>query len=208
MHEIPSLPLPIMISKRTSGTPAVPSRNALRLLRQLALAGSTVGGFCTVAALTYDVHRRVRVAERIVENKRTIQTSAPRYDATSAARRLARMMEAAEAGEYKGAESLREDNRKFQQVQHATQADAVDPGAHVPGGTSPGVVEDRGILAQDQPSRAPSQSGVPHPLGSGINIRIPAPSFLHTYMNILDRSRNFRRSHAGKDSQEDRKSVV
>ena len=190
-----------MIPKRASGTPAVPSRNALRLLRQLALAGSTVGGFCTVAALTYDVHRRVRVAERIVENKRTIQTSTPRYDATSAARRLARMMEAAEAGEYKGAESLREDNRKFHQVQHDSQTDPVDPGAHVPDGISPGVVEDRGTLAQDQPSQVPLQSGVPHPLGSAINMRVTAASFLHTYMNILDRTRNFRRYHADKDSQ-------
>ncbi|BCR85876.1 pentatricopeptide repeat protein [Aspergillus chevalieri] len=105
-----------MVTKPTSstaGTPAVPSRNALRLLRRLALAGSTVGSFCTVAAITYDMHRRVRVAERIVENKRALQTSAPNYDATSAARRLARMMEAAEAGEFNGSESVREDSRKL-----------------------------------------------------------------------------------------------
>lgn len=65
-----------------------------------------------MAAITYDMHRRVRVAERIVENKRALQTSAPNYDATSAARRLARMMEAAEAGDFNGSESVREDNRK------------------------------------------------------------------------------------------------
>jgi hypothetical protein len=68
-----------------------------------------VGTFCVAAALTYDINRRVRVAERIVENKRTIQTSAPQYDATAAARRLARMMEAAEAGEFMGIDSLKED---------------------------------------------------------------------------------------------------
>ncbi|KAL1860179.1 hypothetical protein Plec18170_002128 [Paecilomyces lecythidis] len=90
----------------------VPSRNALRVLRHLALAGSTVGSVCTIAALTYDVHRRVRVAERIIENKRTLQSSAPNYDATSAAKRLARMMEAAEAGEFMGLESMREDDRR------------------------------------------------------------------------------------------------
>ncbi|RDH37530.1 MFS general substrate transporter [Aspergillus welwitschiae] len=109
--------LTTMVSKPTNGTPAVPSRNALRVLRRLALAGSTVGSFCTVAAITYDVHRRVRVAERIVENKRALQTSAPNYDATSAARRLARMMEAAEAGEFMGLESLKEQDRKFREAQ-------------------------------------------------------------------------------------------
>ncbi|KAJ5317623.1 hypothetical protein PENANT_c038G06488 [Penicillium antarcticum] len=93
----------------------VPSRNALRVLRQLALAGSTIGGFCTVAALavlTYDVHRRVRIAEKIVENKRTLHTTAPNYDATSAAKRLAVMVEAAEAGEFMGIESLKTSKRK------------------------------------------------------------------------------------------------
>ncbi|KAJ5775438.1 uncharacterized protein N7511_000449 [Penicillium nucicola] len=90
----------------------VPSRNALRVLRQLALAGSTVGGFCAVAVLTYDVHRRVRIAEKIVENKRTLHTTAPNYDATSAARRLAVMVEAAEAGEFMGIESLKTNKQK------------------------------------------------------------------------------------------------
>ncbi|THC94035.1 hypothetical protein EYZ11_006477 [Aspergillus tanneri] len=101
----------------TNGTPAVPSRNALRVLRRLALAGSTVGSFCTVAAITYDVHRRVRVAERIVENKRALQTSAPNYDATSAAKRLARMMEAAEAGEFNGMDTFKEEDRKLHYAQ-------------------------------------------------------------------------------------------
>ncbi|KAJ5573513.1 uncharacterized protein N7459_007940 [Penicillium hispanicum] len=96
-----------MFTKAANSTPAVPSRNALRVLRQLALAGSTVGGFCAVATITYDVHRRVRVAEQIIENKRTLRTSAPNYDATSSAKRLTAMMEAAEAGEFLGLESLK-----------------------------------------------------------------------------------------------------
>ncbi|KAL4913849.1 squalene epoxidase-domain-containing protein [Aspergillus aurantiobrunneus] len=108
------------------GPPAVPSRNALRVLRRLALAGSTVGSFCAVATITYDVHRRVNVAERIVENKRTLQTSAPRYDATSAARRLSRMMEAAEAGEFMGLEAWKEEERKFRKSQ-VFGADAKPP---------------------------------------------------------------------------------
>lgn len=96
-----------MFANAANSTPAVPSRNALRVLRQLALAGSTVGGFCTVGVVTYDVHRRVRVAEQIIENKRTLRTSAPNYDATASAKRLAMMMEAAEAGEFLGLDSLK-----------------------------------------------------------------------------------------------------
>ncbi|KKK21677.1 hypothetical protein ARAM_007223 [Aspergillus rambellii] len=106
-----------MTPKPAHGVAAVPSRNALRVLRRLALAGSTVGSFCTVAAITYDVHRRVRIAERIVENKRALQTSAPNYDATSASKRLCRMMEAAEAGEFMSLESWQEEERKFRKSQ-------------------------------------------------------------------------------------------
>ncbi|KAL4884103.1 squalene epoxidase-domain-containing protein [Aspergillus karnatakaensis] len=109
------------------GPPAVPSRNALRVLRKLALAGSTVGSFCTVAAITYDAHRRVTVAERIVENKRALQTSAPRYDATSAAKRLSRMMEAAEAGEFMGLEAWKAEERKFQASQSLQPATPYEP---------------------------------------------------------------------------------
>ncbi|KAJ5461851.1 uncharacterized protein N7458_003403 [Penicillium daleae] len=99
-----------MFANAANSTPAVPSRNALRVLRQLAFAGSTVGSVCGVAVITYDVHRRVRVAEQIIENKRTLHTSAPNYDATASAQRLAVMMEAAEAGEFMGLASLK--NRK------------------------------------------------------------------------------------------------
>lgn len=97
-----------MFANTANSTPAVPSRNALRVLRQLAFAGSTVGGFCTVGVLTYDVHRRVRIAEQIIENKRTLRTSAPNYDATASAKRLAMMMDAAEAGEFMGLDSLKD----------------------------------------------------------------------------------------------------
>lgn len=104
-----------------ASSPTVPSRNALRVLRQLALAGSTVGGFCTVAAVTYDVHRRVRVAEQIIENKRTLRTSAPNYDATASAKRLALMMETAEAGEFMGLDSLK-NKRTLPQAEGDSQA--------------------------------------------------------------------------------------
>ncbi|KAJ6155713.1 hypothetical protein N7470_006279 [Penicillium chermesinum] len=96
-----------MFSKAMNTTPTVPSRNALRVLRQLALTGGTVGSFCTFAAVSYDIHRRTRIAEQIIENKRTLRTSAPNYDATASARRITRMREAAEAGEFMGSASLK-----------------------------------------------------------------------------------------------------
>ncbi|CAI7646321.1 unnamed protein product [Penicillium glandicola] len=100
-----------MLARAAKSRSIIPSPNALRVLRQLALAGSTVGGFCTVAALTYEAHRRVRIAEQIIENKRTLHSTAPNYDATSAAKRLKVMVEAAEAGEFMGIESLKARNR-------------------------------------------------------------------------------------------------
>ncbi|OQE23928.1 hypothetical protein PENSTE_c008G09467 [Penicillium steckii] len=115
-----------MFANAANSTPAVPSRNALRVLRQLALAGSTVGGFCTVGVVTYDVHRRVRVAEQIIENKRTLRTSAPNYDATASAKRLAMMMEAAEAGEFLGMDSLK-NKTPMQQTKGTSQAQPQTP---------------------------------------------------------------------------------
>lgn len=118
-----------MFSKSAGSTAAaVPSRNALRVLRQLALAGSTVGSICTIATITYDVHRRVRIAETIIENKRTIQSSAPNYDATSAARRLARMVEAAEAGEFMGLDSLKDDEHRRPRRRRDPQVVSGGPG--------------------------------------------------------------------------------
>ncbi|EED12909.1 pentatricopeptide repeat protein [Talaromyces stipitatus ATCC 10500] len=115
-----------MLPQRTR-TAVVPSRNALRILRQLALAGSTLGGVCTVAAITYDAHRRASVAEKIVKNKRTIQTSTPYYNATSAAKKLALMVEAAEAGEFDGLASLKQGgwNRSSHSHEHNRVSDPV-----------------------------------------------------------------------------------
>lgn len=96
-----------MFARATKSAPVIPSRNALQALRQLALAGTTVGGLCAVAAITYDAHRRVRVAEKIIENKRTLQNSTPNYDAKKSAKRLAEMMEAAEKGRFEGLSSLK-----------------------------------------------------------------------------------------------------
>lgn len=117
-----------MFAKTANATPAVPSRNALRTLRQLALAGGTLGGFCAVAAITYDAHRRVRVAEKIIENKRTLHSSAPYYDAKASARRLAAMMEAAEAGQFMGLDSLK--NGEQQKIYAETDVPEVSEPAH------------------------------------------------------------------------------
>ncbi|EEP79395.1 predicted protein [Uncinocarpus reesii 1704] len=99
-----------MIPPPATGT-ALPSRGALRVLRRLALAGSTVGaigGACTVATISYEVNRRVQLVENLVENKRSLKTTCPNYDSAARGAMVAKMMEAAEAGEFLGIDSMRQ----------------------------------------------------------------------------------------------------
>src|ERR1700677_2628135 len=60
----------------------VPSKNALRALRKLALGGTTVvgaiGSVSGVAYVSYHIRQRIHLAERTVETKRLIQ-SQPMY---------------------------------------------------------------------------------------------------------------------------------
>ncbi|PGH18299.1 hypothetical protein AJ79_00638 [Helicocarpus griseus UAMH5409] len=106
----------------------VPSRGALRVLRQIAWAGTTIGaigGFCAVGTITYDLHRRVQYAERIVQTKRSLQTSCPNYAGTGAAT-MSQMMEAAEAGEFLGLVGFKRKAaraRRLQQEQEEGLAD-------------------------------------------------------------------------------------
>ena len=83
----------------SANRPIVPSRKVLRALRRLAYGGSTiigaVGSLFTVAGVSYDTHRRVRLAERLIETKRTIRS----LSNSNGAAHVARMFEAAEKGE-------------------------------------------------------------------------------------------------------------
>ncbi|KAK2874974.1 hypothetical protein FQN49_001891 [Arthroderma sp. PD_2] len=95
---------------RPSTRNIVPSRSALRVLRRLALAGSTasvIGSVCTVATISYEINRRVGVAEHLVEQKRTLESSCPNYSTTGRGLAVERMVEAAEAGEFLGLDSMR-----------------------------------------------------------------------------------------------------
>ncbi|KAK2749814.1 hypothetical protein FQN57_005228 [Myotisia sp. PD_48] len=95
---------------RTPTQNVVPSRAALRILRRLALAGTTagaIGSVCTVATLTYEVNRRVQVAEHMVEQKRNLESLCPNYSATGGGAAVERMMEAAEAGQFFGLDSMK-----------------------------------------------------------------------------------------------------
>ncbi|KIX09928.1 uncharacterized protein Z518_01009 [Rhinocladiella mackenziei CBS 650.93] len=85
-----------------SQTPLVPSKNALRALRRLALFSPTViagtlGSICGIATLTvnYHIYRRVQLAERIVETKRILRS----VSSGTAAAQLRDMFEAAERNE-------------------------------------------------------------------------------------------------------------
>jgi len=84
----------------------VPSSGALRALRRLAWAGSTLGaisGVCGIATLNYDVNRRIRAVKRSVETKRELQSKQNHKSKSH----LARMVEAAEAGNFLGLDSIR-----------------------------------------------------------------------------------------------------
>lgn len=83
-----------------SQAPVVPSKNALRALRRLALSPPTIvigtlGSVCGVVTLHHETRRRVHLAEQIVETKRILQS----VSSGTAAARLNDMFEAAEKGE-------------------------------------------------------------------------------------------------------------
>ncbi|KIX96842.1 uncharacterized protein Z520_07562 [Fonsecaea multimorphosa CBS 102226] len=78
----------------------VPSKNALRALRRLALSSpvlvaSTLGGVCGIVTLNYEVNRRVRLAEQALESKKIIRA----LSHGRGANQLNAMIGAAERGE-------------------------------------------------------------------------------------------------------------
>lgn len=82
-----------------SRNPPVPSKNALRVLRRLALSSTTfvgaVGSVCGLATLNHEARRRVKLAEKVVATKTTLKSvSNGRGQA-----HVARMCEAAERGD-------------------------------------------------------------------------------------------------------------
>ena len=97
----------------SSNPPIVPSRNALRALRRLAYGGSTIigaiGSLFTVAGVSYDTQRRVHLAERLIETKRTIRS----VSNSNGAAHVARMFEAAEKGEDFGLNTTRSQRRNI-----------------------------------------------------------------------------------------------
>jgi hypothetical protein len=97
----------------SSNPPIVPSRNALRALRRLVYGGSTiigaVGSVFTVAGVSYDTQRRVRLAERLIETKRTIRS----VSNSNGAAHVARMFDAAEKGEDFGLNVTRSQKRNI-----------------------------------------------------------------------------------------------
>jgi hypothetical protein len=64
------------------------------------------GGACRTAAISHDIRRPIFSGGHIAKSKRNLQTFSSGYGATSAARRLARKMEAAEDEEFMGLNSL------------------------------------------------------------------------------------------------------
>ena len=113
----------------------VPSKNALRALRRLALSTpvlvvGTIGSVCGIATLNHEVNRKVRLAEQALESKRVIRSLSNGRGAAQ----LNAMFQAAERGEdftlgTKGTRKRRRKNtstRSFSAVAIEEPADRTD----------------------------------------------------------------------------------
>ncbi|KAM5456886.1 hypothetical protein MaudCBS49596_001128 [Microsporum audouinii] len=134
---------------RPSTRNIVPSRSALRVLRRLALAGSTasvIGSICTVATITYEVNRRVSLAENLVKQKRTLESSCPNYSTLGRGIAVERMMEAAEAGEFLGLDSMK---KKPAPVDDRSRTRDI-AGAKIPYESRENIVPSESSIAKDR----------------------------------------------------------
>ena len=111
----------------------VPSKNALRALRKLALGGTTVvgaiGSVSGLAFVSYDIRQRIHLAESIVETKRVIQ-SQPMYN-TNRKAHMAAIFDMYENDQGKeGSESWRDFSRRARKHsnQQTTQTHDPEPG--------------------------------------------------------------------------------
>jgi hypothetical protein len=104
-----------------SKNPLVPSKDALRVLRQLALAGSTLATI-GIVTVNYHVYRRIKFAEQLLETKKQIR-------ALSTGKRgahMARMIEAAENGrpcDIQAMRQLRMEEKRLAQLASAAVYD-------------------------------------------------------------------------------------
>lgn len=109
----------------TSSATPVPSRNALRALRNLAFShpaifAGAVGSACCTAAVSCEIQRRVRLAEKLVATKRTLRSIS---DGKGKAR-VAQMCEAAERGENFLLDQRSAQRRRRRRVRHHSTAAA------------------------------------------------------------------------------------
>lgn len=122
----PEADRPDGLRKAMANPPPVPSKNALRALRNIAFAHPTllfgaVGSACCTFAVSCEVQRRIRLAEKVLATKRTLRSVSNGRSNNY----VARMIEAAENGE-----DFRLDSssaRKRRRVRHHSTAVAPRP---------------------------------------------------------------------------------
>lgn len=83
-----------------------PSKSALRLLKHLALAGSTIGAFGGIVSVHQAIYRQTQCLERVLEQKRLLSSLSNQNSAAH----LNRLFQAAEAGQHTGLKSSRNTN--------------------------------------------------------------------------------------------------
>ncbi|KAF7507071.1 hypothetical protein GJ744_010999 [Endocarpon pusillum] len=110
--------------------PLVPSNDVLRVLRQLAFAGSTIA-IIGVATLNYNIHHRIRLAEQCLETKKQIRA----LSNGNREAHMARLIEAAENGHDFTIQAMREQGSRVRRFKPSllTSPGHQSSGAHESG---------------------------------------------------------------------------
>ncbi|ERF69268.1 hypothetical protein EPUS_03972 [Endocarpon pusillum Z07020] len=108
----------------------VPSNDALRVLRQLAFAGSTIATVAVVT-LNYNIHHRIRLAEQCLETKKQIRA----LSNGNREAHMARVIEAAENGQDFTIQAMREQRSRVRRFKPSllTSSGSQSSGAHESG---------------------------------------------------------------------------
>lgn len=108
----------------------VPSNDALRILRQLAFAGSTIATI-GVVTLNYNIHHRIRLAEQCLETKKQIRA----LSNGNREAHMARVIEAAESGQDFSIQAMRERRSRVKRFKPSllTSPGSQSSGAHESG---------------------------------------------------------------------------
>ena len=128
-----------------------------------------------MATISYEVNRRVHIAEQWVESKRNLQAACPKYDSKARMTTMAKMVEAAEAGEFMGLESMKAKTEIAESaevpVDHPNTGGTKPPGDDRSQGASMAFSSNRLPRPFDAPGIDPTHATPQGPSCSKFNLR-------------------------------------